>query len=98
MIPVPSPICRTGSPTALATMARWGMEKRTERGDDAPGGGDENGLSSSAGAFAYYLDYIGDFLRDIPSLILDLQISGQVRRHASLFWKYYSRSHWSIKS
>jgi hypothetical protein len=65
-----------GSPTALATMARWGMEKARQNAEMMRLGAEmaKLGYPPSTGAFAYApLDYIGDFLRDIPSLILDLR-------------------------
>ncbi|HZK25727.1 MAG TPA: uroporphyrinogen decarboxylase family protein [Oscillospiraceae bacterium] len=66
-----------GSPTALAAMARFGLEIAKQRAAMMRLAQDLAALgyaSSSFGAFACApLDYIGDQLRDIPNLILDLR-------------------------
>jgi uroporphyrinogen-III decarboxylase len=65
-----------GSPAAMATMARFGMEIQKQSAAMARLGADlaKLGYGGSAGAFASApLDYIGDQLRDIPNLILDLR-------------------------
>ncbi|HZK25725.1 MAG TPA: uroporphyrinogen decarboxylase family protein, partial [Oscillospiraceae bacterium] len=65
-----------GSPTALATMARLGMEKARQNVEMAKTIQALKQLGYSFGARGSCLaplDYIGDQLRDIPNLILDLR-------------------------
>jgi hypothetical protein len=66
-----------GSPTSLATMARLGMVKAQQAAEMRKTGAAlaELGYPTGGGStFAFApLDYIGDHLRDLPNLVLDIR-------------------------